>query len=51
MKNEDSKSNNRIKPLQLGKIGKSMQGECKIEQEKIIFINRDKTIKTIWKNQ
>lgn len=36
-------------PLQLGKVGKSIQGECKKEQEKIVFINRDKTIKAVWK--
>lgn len=50
MKNKDLKMNSRIKPLQLGKVGKSMQGECKIEQGKIIFINRDKTIKTVWED-
>lgn len=46
MKNQ--KISDHIKPLKLGKVGKSMQGECKIEQGKIIFINRDKTIKTVW---
>lgn len=41
---------NQMKPLQLGKVGKSEHGECKIEQGKIVFLNQDKTIKTVWEN-
>ena len=31
------KLNTQTKPLQLGKVGKSTHGECKIEQGKIVF--------------
>lgn len=50
VKNKDEIINSHMKPLQLGKVGKAIQGECKTEKGKIIFINRDRTIKTVWED-
>ena len=36
--------------LQLGTVGKSIQGECKVENGKVVFVNQDKTSKTVWED-
>lgn len=39
-----------VKTLALGKVGKSMQGECIKNGKKRILMNHDKTIKAVWED-
>lgn len=50
MKNKRLVINNYLNGLRLGKVGKSTQGQCIRKKGKIIFINEDGTIKTVWED-
>lgn len=39
-----------VKPMELGKVGKSMQGGCIKNGKKRILMNHDKTIKAVWED-
>ena len=50
MENKRLVTNNYLKELQLGKVGKSTQGQCIRKNGKIFFINEDGTIKAVWED-